>query len=79
VKVVVKVVAVMMAVMVKVGVVPIHDTLRDFLVHPEAATRRLIRELEPLLRERFEIELEEGDEHSEVGGLQAKKHKAGDT
>jgi hypothetical protein len=27
-------------------------TLRDFLVYPEAATRRLIRELEPLLQER---------------------------
>ena len=35
---------------------PIHDTLRDFLVHPKAATRRLMRELEPHLEERSEVE-----------------------
>jgi hypothetical protein len=36
-----------------VGMGPVHKTLRDFLVHPEVATRRFMRELEPLLRERF--------------------------
>jgi hypothetical protein len=48
---------------------PIHEPLKDFLlVHPKAATRRLLRELEPILRKRFEVENEdeaEGDDGEE--------------
>jgi hypothetical protein len=35
---------------------PIRNTLRGFLVWPEAATRQLMRKLEPLLQERADTE-----------------------
>ena len=40
---------------------PIRDTLRDFLVYPDAATRRLMLELEPILQAR--AAMEEGSEN----------------
>jgi hypothetical protein len=51
------------------GMWPIHDTLRDFLVHPEAAMRHLMLELEPILRERSEEDEdeEEGDDEDDDG------------
>ena len=71
---------------------PIHDTLRDFIVPPEVATRPLMRELGLLLKGRSGVEgeanEEEGDDDKEgddedgtLGGVlvesrHAKNHKA---
>jgi len=38
------------------GMGPVQDTLRGFHLYPEAAARRLMRELEPILRQRSEVE-----------------------
>jgi hypothetical protein len=37
------------------GLWPIRNTLRDFLVYPDAATRRLLRQLEPVLKKRSQV------------------------
>jgi hypothetical protein len=41
---------------------PIRDTLRDFIVHPEVATRPLMRELGLLLKGRSGVEDEANEE-----------------